>query len=244
MKSRKRIFFLHGFLGLPSDWDEIIKDLNLDHIQTELIRVDLLNDAQICPEITLEQFGKRFLERFQISEKDENYLVGYSMGGRLSLHVVQENPKLWSGALFVSTGTGLKTQAEKKDRVPADQKWAKRFLEEEFQSVLRDWNQQPIFLHGYEPAREEKNYDHGMLAQALTNWSLANQKDFTQIVGAWPMKQIWICGEGDPKYQKIYSALPKSDQIQIQIVKNASHRLLFDQPKCVSDLIQNELIQK
>lgn len=244
MAFKKRIFFLHGFLGRPVDWNPVLELLQIRDPNVELICCDLFNDPDLQPTNPLSEFGSKFVKHFQITKATQNYLVGYSMGGRLGLHVLDFNSKLWSGAVFVSTGTGLKTEAERKLRIPDDQKWAERFLTEDFTKVMIDWNAQPIFQKGVEPRRHEKDYDPRMLAGALTNWSLAYQKDFSQVVSSWDLPQAWLCGEGDPKYQGIYQGILKSPYIHIQVVERASHRIMFDRPDMIAQVVRERLLGK
>ncbi len=64
-------------------------------------------------------------------------LLGYSMGGRLALHALLEDPSPWECAVIVSAHPGLKDAEERRKRLAA---WLSRFQNEPFQTVLRDWN--------------------------------------------------------------------------------------------------------
>src|SRR3954451_3505333 len=94
-------------------------------------------------------------------------LLGYSLGGRLALHALLAGAS-YTRAIFVSTGLGLEYGRE--ERRAADEHWAERFEHDDWASLMRDWNAQPVF-GGHEAVREERDYDRAALARQLREWS-------------------------------------------------------------------------
>ena len=80
------VYFLHGFLGLPSDWvptlDDMHKDPKFDaHVHLmNLWRT--IEDTQV--ETMFEDWATEFSKELQ---GEDNWLVGYSLGGRLPLNL-------------------------------------------------------------------------------------------------------------------------------------------------------------
>lgn len=150
----------------------------------------------------------------------KNRIIGYSMGGRLLLHAVHQNPKLWSEAFAISTHPGLSSGHE--ERLKTDEAWAKRFEEDEWYSLMADWMAQPVFKGSRAPLRIPSDFDRKELAFQLKNYSLARQKI------ALPDKVEWIVGERDLKLRDLVS--------HARVVPEAGHRVLFDNPEALRQL--------
>ncbi len=125
------LFALHGFLGLPSDWDFLR--------QVHAIDVLSLNP----PSEGLVAWAKAF-NKFVNRREGPRLLLGYSMGARLAMHALIDSPELWSGAIFVSGHPGLKS-SEKQQRLDRDNYRADRFLQDPWDILMRDWEAQPLF---------------------------------------------------------------------------------------------------
>lgn len=245
---KKVIYALHGFLGQASDWQQVQKKMREEKPDWEFVPLDLFRMSEFLPIQGFDQWTQKFYEWMSDYEtlhfpeqmpeqKCERTLVGYSLGGRLALHLLQAKPDLWSGAVFISTNPGIKEEAEKLQRLEADQRWAAKFLQQNFQDTLLEWNSQAVLRGSYEPERFEINYDMADLAAALVNWSLALQKDFRLLMDLWEVRQIWIAGEKDQKFSEMLKSLPESPDIQRWVVEGASHRLIFEAPEEVAHFI-------
>lgn len=209
------IYALPGFLGLPSDWSALKKEV------PSVIAIDPYQIAQ--PEQGLCTWAREF---HKILPK-EPILLGYSMGARLSMHVLLEN--LPKALILISGNPGLKTQLEKKKRLSSDLRWAKRFQKELWESLMHEWNNRSVF--SIAPlVRHEKDYCRNTLSSALNHWSLARQIDFSTILEQAPIPILWITGELDKAYSKrsMKFSHPLS---QSWIVPSSGHRVPWEQPK-------------
>jgi 2-succinyl-6-hydroxy-2,4-cyclohexadiene-1-carboxylate synthase len=203
-----------------------------------------MNIRGLTPDVNLERWGENFnLWAERNFPRRKKLIMGYSQGGRLALHAVAQNPNLWAGAIYLSTNPGLATIEEKKVRKESDQKWAQRFQNVEFERVVHDWNQQSIFSHSsVEPIRSAQNYDVMTLAKALTQWSVAQQKDFKTIAPIFQIQNLWLAGELDSKYVHLLEELEQTEKpLQTAVVEGASHRLIFDQPQRTAEYIRTFL---
>jgi 2-succinyl-6-hydroxy-2,4-cyclohexadiene-1-carboxylate synthase len=208
---------LHGFLGLPSDWN--IPDV---------IAIDYLNISGLGPEVPLRDWGQNFCD--YVSKKFEHRsltLLGYSQGGRLALHALRARPKLWSRAHLISTNPGLQNESEKQTRKKLDKQWAERFLNEPWEKVLSGWNSQPVFLNDPEPRREEHQFDRKTLANCLESWSLGNQDNFREWISETNLKFTWWAGARDEKYKSVIADLKIGAGQSKIIVPETGHRIIF-----------------
>lgn len=206
------IWALHGFLGVASDWDFLLP-------REKVKAVDLYENQQ-----NFQLWAKSFNQRVRESGAESNILLGYSLGGRLALHVFFDDPELWSKALFLSTHPGLKTEEEKEQRLQMDEVWAQRFLGDPWRDVMAGWNDQSVLSQGSSPQRSEENYEREKLAFCLRSWSLGLQDDFRPLIAEHREKITWLTGERDEKF----SALAKEPSIQGHSLKDCHHRLLWE----------------
>ncbi|MFN4173618.1 MAG: alpha/beta fold hydrolase, partial [Parachlamydiaceae bacterium] len=153
-----KLYALHGFLGLPSDFS---------FIEAKRIAIN--------PAPSMEAWAEAF-NRSIIKEdlKEKKVLIGYSMGGRLALHAWANRPDLWDQLILISTHPGLHKEEEKQKRIEKDEEWARRFEGEDWNAVLKDWNNQDT-LKRYPLIRLENDYKREALASFLRQFSLGRQ---------------------------------------------------------------------
>jgi 2-succinyl-6-hydroxy-2,4-cyclohexadiene-1-carboxylate synthase len=150
-------------------------------------------------------------------------LLGYSMGGRLALQLLEQQrfPK----AVIVSAGLN----APDEERRKRDEEWARRFESEDWSSLMAAWNAQPVF-GGHALARHEADYDRRELARQLRDWSPAvlpppNLERIETSI-------LWIAGERDAKYVEIARrAVARLPNAELWLCPGADHRVPWEQPQ-------------
>ncbi len=236
------VFALHGFLGCCEDWKEVFNHLKGEMPHWKVYAVDIFSEdflqGQLLP--SMSDWGARFNHWVRQNSRPDTQkiLAGYSMGGRLALHSVRADPQLWSGIVFLSTNPGLISKKEKEERISNDQRWAQRFLEEDFHAVSEDWESQPIFRGGTSPPRKAQSLPNkDILARCLTQWSLGHQDNFVELIEKWETRQIWAVGEMDKKFVDILTQFTSSEKRQKWVVEDSYHRLLSEAPQEISHFI-------
>lgn len=195
------IWCLHGFLGRGSDWD-FLRDAGFTIKAPSLFSSDSL-DA--------------------IVPGTEDTLLGYSMGARLALRVLQKHRV--AKAIFVSAGLTFSEPGRRE----LDDTWARRFESESWPSVLDAWNAQAVFGGRANPLpRNESDFDRARLAAALRDWSPAvMHPSLRELV----MPTLWIAGEHDVKYvDAAKRAVEKVPRARLWICPDAAHRVPWEQP--------------
>lgn len=242
--------FLHGFLGLPSDWDHIIEDIKMDFdekkFKVNFYCPDYFNTPNLCPKCPFEKVGSEFINWISVNTfAKKKILIGYSLGGRLALHIFEKNPDLFQNLILVSTNPGITNEDDKVQRAINDKNWAESFTHSPWADVIDKWNQQPVFEGSFfEPEREDSHYRRDLLGKALTNWSLAKQQDKRSVIKAHQSKVIWIVGDKDKKYIEITKSLYKeAADVHYLILPEAGHRVLFDNPHELSRSIYDQVIK-
>ena len=194
------IVALHGFLGRPTDWD-FLRDAGLEVDARELDDIPRSGDT----------------------------ILGYSMGGRLALHALLDGAR-YRRAIIVSAGLGIESAAERAKRREADEQWARRFESEDWETLMRDWNAQPLF-GGHIRVRAERDFDRPTVIKALRTYSPAVLPPLAPRLKEIAIPVLWIAGERDERYvtegQRAVSLLPNGE---LQICPGAAHRVPWEKP--------------
>lgn len=230
-----RTILLHGFLGEPADWKEVV---SFSPSVEQFVIPDLFRNETLMPQDTIEHWSKQFFKWYQELFGEEPFnLVGYSLGGRLALEVLSQNSRHVKKAILLSTHLGLQTEVEKSDRLKSDKIWGEKFRTLEFEQVLNEWNSQAVLRTSQtEPVRTLQRSVHLKLAKSLEVWSLGRQSPFS-IQQIQKTELMFVVGERDDKFKKLYL----DREINATVLKDAGHRLIFDQPMAVAKIIDSFL---
>ncbi len=220
-----KLYALHGFLGCKSDWNSFDPaSFNVDQI----IAVDPFQQRSVD---SLKAWAASFTSKIDEPKTHQNILMGYSLGGRLALHALVQQPSLWKAAVIISAHPGLTDEEEKKHRLEQDKQWARRFLAEPWGPLLQTWNQQGTLLTSQPLQRKQADYDRITLAYALQCLSLGVQEDLRPAIAALPFPILWLTGEKDEKYTALAKDLVYSHpHSSFQVVPGSGHRVPWDQP--------------
>jgi 2-succinyl-6-hydroxy-2,4-cyclohexadiene-1-carboxylate synthase len=156
----------------------------------------------------------------------EDVLLGYSMGGRLALQLLEQQrvQQRFAKAIIVSAGLNAPDEA----RRARDDEWARRFESEEWSSLMRAWNAQPVF-GGHVVERREADYDRAELARQLRECSPAVLPPPRLESIETPI--LWIAGERDAKYVEIgRHAVARLPHAELWVCPDAGHRVPWEQP--------------
>jgi len=150
-------------------------------------------------------------------------LIGYSMGGRVALRMLET--QRFEKAVIISAGLNAPDEA----RRARDEEWARRFESDQWSSLMRDWNAQPVF-GGHHVERREEDFDRAELARALREHSPAVMPPPQLERIETPI--LWVAGERDAKYVEIgRRAVARLRHAELWICPDAGHRVPWEQPE-------------
>lgn len=250
---RVNVIFLHGFLGRPADWS-LIKDM-LPSGSIHTYTPDYTSEPELGPQHSFEAWGENFVRWTErvVGSHHRNILVGYSLGGRLALHALEKNPHLYDKVILLSTNPGFEDEfhdrielsEERKKRWLSDSYWAEEFSKTNWETVLRNWNAQPVFGGGTtEPIRKETDYSRETLGLVLTQWSLAQQRNMRDVLIKNLSKVHLLVGESDEKFLSLTLQLKRRvPDLKVDMIPHAGHRIPFDSPERLAEKILKLLQQ-
>jgi 2-succinyl-6-hydroxy-2,4-cyclohexadiene-1-carboxylate synthase len=196
------VVLLHGFGGTRRAWDGVVAALDPQRYLP--LALDLPGhgeeaDAErpitfaACVAHVLAHSPERFV------------LCGYSMGGRVALHVALAVPERVRRLVLVSCSAGIEDPHERAARRQADAQLARELEDAPFEAFIERWRTQPLFAH--EPAavgalaREDHRRNRpGSLAAALRGIGTGEMQPLWERLAQLPMSVAVVAGERDEKF--------------------------------------------
>lgn len=234
-----RIVALHGFLGHARDWEPLKASLTKLATDLDFQAVELFSGGEIQG---LSEWAKKFNQEQRGRHVERNILVGYSLGGRLALQAAIDKPGLWDEVVLISSHPGYMSDEERQERLRSDRVWAEKFIQLPWEEVVHLWNDQPVFAGSEEPERLEGEHSRELLSKAIVQWSLANQNFEGEALVNLKPKLHWYAGEKDERFVGLFQHLKVDGFIEdVQVIKNAGHRLIFDNPEELAQQLVHSL---
>lgn len=247
------LLLLHGFLGSGSDWDTLASELE-PHFR--LLTPDLPGHGSAPFEVQLDDKAERQLDGKGSSPFDkvclgllhwlakqsvtEFHLLGYSLGGRLALHMARLAPKSLLSLNLESCHPGLESNIARAERLAADSLWAKRLATEPLPVFLDAWYRQGVFAHLDDKARhalvakrcaQHQDKHRQALLQMYLATSLANQQDLRVVPANLPCPVNLYVGEQDQKFTALANQWQQQQaDIRLFTIEGAGHNCHAEQP--------------
>ncbi|MFQ5583505.1 MAG: 2-succinyl-6-hydroxy-2,4-cyclohexadiene-1-carboxylate synthase [Calditrichia bacterium] len=233
------LIFLHGFMGSSEDWQEVIAHLSAEFY---CLAIDLPYHGRTKVfagpgELTFESIAGELAELFRSLGNSPSYLMGYSMGGRLSLHLALHFPELFRAVVLESASPGLMSRREREARIADDRQLAAKLRSGDFREFLVNWYQQPLFgeLSAHPKFDELLNSrlrnDAARLANSLAVLGTGQQPSLWEKLTQLSVSCFLVTGEKDEKYVAISEEMHKRNKsIRLEIVRNCSHNVHFQKP--------------
>ncbi len=136
--SGPRLVLLHGFTQNADCWGPIVDDLDRDFT---VVRVDAPGHGDSFHDSAdLWEAGRLVGEA-----GGKAHYVGYSMGGRMALHLTAQMPELVKSLTLIGVTAGLDTDDERSTRRRADAALAAKIDEIGLEAFLEWWLELPLF---------------------------------------------------------------------------------------------------
>jgi 2-succinyl-6-hydroxy-2,4-cyclohexadiene-1-carboxylate synthase len=233
------IVLLHGFSGTRRAWDGVVAALDRERYLP--LAVDLPGHGAAADALRPITFAgcvahvlARGPERF--------VLCGYSMGGRVALHVALAAPARVRRLVLVSCTAGIEDPHERAARRLADSRLAQELEEGPFEQFIERWRAQPLFAH--EPAevgalaREDQRRNRpDALAAVLRGIGTGEMEPLWEQLSQLQMPVTVVAGERDEKFlalgRRMVDLLPDAELV----LAPGGHGLPLESPASVAAAI-------
>lgn len=252
LKEKTPIIFLHGFTGYADDWEFVIQNLDERYFP---IAVDLpghgnceiSDNIEAYTECAILNIIQSVIDEFSISKV---VLLGYSMGGRVSLCYASQYPSKIKGMILESSTAGIENIDERKERLQNDFKLAERIDNIGIEDFTKQWLDQPLFeslksisIEEYQKFISKKLTNNAKgLANSLRGFSTGKMASMWGKLYALNFPVLIITGSIDKKYEQIASKMEKSiPHSEHKIVDDTGHNVHLEKPKEFIKLVNNFL---
>ncbi len=235
MPPKPRLALLHGFTQTGRSWapllpalEERFEVLTPDlpgHGARSEVRADLWEAARLVGE-----------------ECGRAAYVGYSMGGRVALHLGLAHPELVERLVLVSATGGIEDHAQRAARGREDEALARSVEADGVDAFLQRWLAQPLFA-GLPPddadlAARRQNTAAG-LAAALRLMGTGTQEPLWLRLDELTMPVLVVAGERDDKFaeQALHLGGWIGPTAELVLVPDAGHACHLERPQAFLDLL-------
>jgi 2-succinyl-6-hydroxy-2,4-cyclohexadiene-1-carboxylate synthase len=236
------VVLLHGFAGTRHGWDLVADRLDAERYTP--LALDLRGHGGARDERPID--FEAVTADVAAAGPDRFVLCGYSLGGRVALHVALAHPERVSRLVLVASTAGIDDPLLRRERREADEKLAAELEQGTIEEFADRWMRQPLFA-GTPPAAAAH-----WRADLLRNEPAALAAALRGI-GAGVMQPLWdrlpdltvpasiIVGERDGRYaaigRRLAAALPDA---RLLLVPGAGHGLPREAPQAVAAAIATE----
>jgi len=234
------LVLLHGFGGTRRAWDEVAGRLPRERYLP--LALDLPGhgaaaahpgpiDFAACVVAVLDAAPERFA------------LCGYSLGGRVALHVALAAPERVSRLILIGANPGIDEPAARAARLAADERLAARLESEPFEEWIESWRTQPLFaaedpVAGALARADQRRNDPRALAAAMRGLSVGAMEPLWQRLGELSIPVTLIAGERDTKFLALAQrALPLLRDGSLEVLAGG-HGLPLENPAGVAAALE------
>jgi 2-succinyl-6-hydroxy-2,4-cyclohexadiene-1-carboxylate synthase len=223
-----RLVLLHGFTQTGASWRAVAADLAADHDVvcvdapghggSAAVEADLAESAGL-----LGDAGGRAT------------YVGYSMGGRVALHLALARPDLVERLVLLGATAGIDDPAERAARRAADEVLAAAIERDGVEPFLARWLAQPLFA-GLPDDPDERaaraTNTAGGLAASLRRAGTGTQEPLWPRLGELAMPVLVAAGERDAKFAAVGRRLAAAigPHATFAVVPGAGHAAHLERP--------------
>ena len=235
-----RVTLAHGFTQTARSWDAFTPLLAAQLADIDPITVDLPGHGDAAPPANsdLWESADRLVEAGGIGT-----YIGYSMGGRVSLHGALAHPEAVQRLILIGATAGIDDDDERADRRAADDRLANHIEDVGVPTFIDEWLRNPLF--------SGLTVDAALRADRLRN-TAAGLASSLRATGTGTQTPLWarlaevtcpvlvLVGEDDAKFtelgHRLVDAIPDAE---LSVVSGAGHSVHLEQPEPTASAIAN-----
>jgi 2-succinyl-6-hydroxy-2,4-cyclohexadiene-1-carboxylate synthase len=240
------LLMLHGFLGSKDDWSILMPRLSQ---YFHCICIDLPGHGGNEDTLTspgLHQAAELIVSKMHRMGYQQFHLLGYSLGGRIALHIAADFADSLLSLTLESAHPGLQDAQQQASRAKSDRLWANKLQHLALADFLALWYQQAVFSDLSEHQKQQlisirRINDPQRLANCYMTTSLSLQQDCRNVLERLNCPCHFIYGVDDKKFAQVaidwQAALAGSVNLQLHPLHAAGHNIHSLHPQLFIDTL-------
>lgn len=233
-----QVVLLHGFTHTGASWKGVRAALG-DHWQVVAPDVRGHGSASDRRPVSLDGV----LEDVRAAAPEDYVLAGYSMGGRLALHLALPESRRIRGLVLIGASPGLADPLEREARRLADEELAAEIEHGTLEEFAGRWALTPVLaglpddVAGRVHRDRLRNTTAG-LAAALRGLGTGALPSLWDRLDELTVPVTLVVGEGDEKFRGIAQEMARlMPRAQLVLVPGAGHAVHLEAPERVAEII-------
>jgi len=163
-------------------------------------------------------------------------VVGYSMGGRVALHLALRHPEVVTGLVLISTTGGIDDAGERDERRSSDERLARRIETIGVDAFLTEWLAQPLFAD-LDPERAgmevRRTNTAAGLAASLRDSGTGTQVPLWDDLSRLACPTLVVVGARDARFRALGERLCASigAHAALEVIAGAGHNAPLERPE-------------
>lgn len=234
------LVLLHGFTHTGASWGPVIRALGERY---SAFAPDIRGHGSATTREPVTLAGV-IDDLIRMVPQERYTLAGYSMGGRIALHVALALGGRVERLVLIGASPGIADALEREVRFEADARlaeWIDRARD--MQEVARRWEATPVLGGQPEAVRRRSHADRLQntpegLARALRGLGTGALPSAWERLGELKMPVVLVAGEQDEKFTSTARRMAEQiDDVEVVIVPGAGHAVHLEAPEAVAEVI-------
>ncbi len=235
----ENVVLLHGFAGTRRTWEGVERHLPVERYRA--LALDLQGHGELADAprpITFDGCVRSVLER----SPERFVLAGYSMGGRVALHMALAAPERIVRLVLISTTAGIDNPVERAERRDADRGLADEVEHGTIGDFVDRWRSQPMFAEdppevGALARADQSRNCPDSVAAVLRGIGTGEMQPLWRRLGELRMPATVLVGARDVKFQVLGERMAGLLPDARLLVVPGGHGLPFENPVAVARAI-------
>lgn len=246
------LLMLHGFTGSIEAWQGIPAVLGR-RFQTSA--VDIIGHGESSAPETPERYSiphavTDLLALLDTLGIERCAVLGYSMGGRVALHLALAAPERITALVLESASPGIDDPVERESRIESDERQARMIEEQGLAAFIDHWESIPLFASQRSLPEEVRQRQRELrmsqnpvgLANSLRGMGAGVMEPVSGRLDEFQMPVLYLAGEFDGKYreigEKMAEIMPDARYIEIP---GAGHTIHLERPDVYAETVRGFL---
>ena len=232
------LVLLHGFTHTGASWDPVRSELGERY---RGLAPDIRGHGSASGSEPVTLGG--VLGDIEAVSPERFALAGYSMGGRIGLHVALADPARVERLILIGASPGIADPAEREERRREDERLANELEGSGIEAFADRWSRAPVLTGQPRSVREAARADRLRstptgLASALRGLGTGALPSLWDRLAELATPVVLVVGERDQKFRALAEEMRRSiPEARLEVARGCGHAVHLEAPRQVADII-------